>query len=201
MEFNDLIFSRRSLREFDPQHAMPDSDLDIIIDAARHTPTAFNIQNWRFVAVRDRAIKEKLAKAAYGQQQVATNSVLLVLTADLKAWDRSTERYHTNSGPEFAARMADMTRNFYKDKPVVERDEAMRSVGMAATAIMLAAINQGYATSPMIGFDAEAVAAAINLPQDHVIGMMIAVGKSTQTPFPKTELPRNAVLVYDFFPS
>jgi len=62
-----------------------------------------------------------------------------------------------------------------------QRDEAMRSVGIAAQTIMLSAKAMGYDSCPMIGFDADAVGELINLPGDHVVGMMIAVGK-TKTP-------------------
>jgi nitroreductase len=201
MELDDLLQKRRSIRQFEEAHVMPDDDLHAIVDAARSTPTSFNIQNWRFVAVRDRGIKEKIKRAAWDQAQVGINSVLLVLCADVKAWDRDTERYWQANGEETAAAMTGMTKGFYKGRDEVQRDEAMRSVGMAATAIMLKAEDLGYATSPMIGFDPAAVGAAINLPEDHVVGMMIAIGRPTAAPYPKTTLPRGEVMVYDFFPA
>lgn len=201
MELDTLLDARRSIRDFDDTHTMTDDDLHAIIDAARKTPTSFNIQNWRFVAVRDRGIKEKIRRASWDQKQVSVNSALLVLCADLKAWDRDTHRYWEANGEEVAERMAGMTRGFYKGREDVQRDEAMRSVGMAATAVMLKAADLGYATSPMIGFDPGAVAAAINLPADSVVGMMIAVGKPAAAAFPKTVLPRGEVMVYDFFPA
>lgn len=37
----------------------------------------------------------------------------------------------------------------------------------------------------MIGFDIEAVAKLINLPADHVMGLMVAIGKGTKQPWPK----------------
>lgn len=201
MDLDTLLAKRRSLRQFDETHAMPDEDLHAIVDAARKTPTSFNIQNWRFVAIRDRGIKEKIKRAAWDQAQVGVNSVLFALCADLKAWDKDTERYWVANGAETAATMSGMTKGFYKGRDEVQRDEAMRSIGMAATAIMLKATDLGYACSPMIGFDPAAVATAINAPADHVVGMLIAVGKSTGTPYPKTELPRGEVMVYDFFPA
>jgi len=201
MELDTLLEKRRSLREFDPSHAMPDEDLHAIVDAARKTPTSFNIQNWRFVAIRDRGIKEKIKRAAWDQAQVGINSVLFALCADTKAWDSDPERYWTANGDETAKHMAGMTRGFYKGRDDVQRDEAMRSIGMAATAIMLKATDLGYACSPMIGFDPVATAQAINAPEDHVVGMLIAVGKSTAEPYPKTELPRGEVMIYDFFPA
>lgn len=201
MELDALLDARRSIRDFDETHVMPDEDLHAIIDAARKTPTSFNIQNWRFVGIRDRGIKEKIRRAAWDQRQVSVNSALLVLCADLRAWDRDTHRYWEANGSDVAVHMSNMTRNFYDKKPDVQRDEAMRSIGMAATAIMLKAADLGYATSPMIGFDPEAVGTAINIPQDHTVGMMIAIGKAAGAPFPKTTLPRGDVMVYDFFPA
>ena len=201
MEFKDVINTRRSLRDFDNSAEINDTDLNYIIDAARKTPTSFNIQNWRFVAIRDRGIKEKIRRAAWDQAQVGVNSVLIALCADLNAWNDDTERYWAANGEETAQHMASMTQGFYKDRPETQRDEAMRSVGMAATAIMLAATDLGYQCSPMIGFDPAATGAAINMPDGHVVGMLIAIGKSASLPYPKTELPRESVLIYDFFPA
>jgi len=201
MEFKEVINTRRSLRDFDNSVEINDTDLNYIIDAARKTPTSFNIQNWRFVAIRDRGIKEKIKRAAWDQAQVGINSVLIAVCADLNAWNDHTERYWAANGEETAKHMAGMTQGFYKDRPEVQRDEAMRSVGMSATAIMLAATDLGYQCSPMIGFDPAATATAINAPENIVVGMLIAIGKSASQPYPKTELPRENVLIYDFFPA
>ena len=54
----------------------------------------------------------------------------------------------------------------------------MRSCGIAGQTLMLAAKAMGYDTCPMIGFDPQQVAEIIQLPADHVIGFMIAVGKA-----------------------
>jgi nitroreductase len=201
MEFMDVINTRRSLRDFDNSVEMSDTDLNYIIDAARKTPTSFNIQNWRFVAIRDRGIKEKIKRAAWDQAQVGVNSVLIAVCADLNAWQDQPERYWAANGADVANQMASMTRGFYDSRAEVQRDEAMRSIGMSATAIMLAATDLGYQCSPMIGFDPAVTGAAINMPEGHVVGMLIAIGKSASLPYPKTELPRENVLVYDFFPA
>lgn len=201
MEFRDVINTRRSLRDFDNSVEINDEDLNYIIDAARKTPTSFNIQNWRFVAIRDRGIKEKIKRAAWDQAQVGVNSVLIAMCADLNAWNDNPLRYWAANGEETAKHMAGMTQGFYKDRPEVQRDEAMRSIGMAATAIMWAATDLGYQCSPMIGFDPAATALAINAPENVVVGMLIAIGKSGSAPYPKTELPRESVLIYDFFPA
>lgn len=201
MEFKDVLAARRTQREFDTSHMMSDEDLNTVIDAARATPTSFNIQNWRFVAIRDRGIKEKIKRAAWDQPQVAVNSVLIAVCADLNAWNDNTERYWDANGEDTAKNMAGMTRGFYDKNPEMQRDEAMRSVGMAATAIMLAATDLGYASSPMIGFNPVDVGTAINMPANHVVGMLIAIGIPQGIPHPKTQLTRAQVMIYDFFPA
>ncbi len=51
--------------------------------------------------------------------------------------------------------------------------------------LMLAAKGMGYDSCPMIGFDIEKVAELINLPDDHVMGPMVAIGKGTKEAWPK----------------
>jgi nitroreductase len=62
----------------------------------------------------------------------------------------------------------------------------MRSVGMAAQTLMLAAQGMGYDSGPMIGFDQDAVAKIIKLPADHVIGMFVVIGKKMEDARPRS---------------
>ena len=61
----------------------------------------------------------------------------------------------------------------------------MRSCGMAAQTIMLAARSMGYDTCPMKGFDYDEVGKLIHLPHDHVISMMVVIGKKSKDPAPR----------------
>ena len=52
----------------------------------------------------------------------------------------------------------------------------------------------------MIGFDIEKVAELINLPEDHVMGPMVAIGKGIKDPWPKPgQLPLEALVVENLF--
>ncbi len=78
----------------------------------------------------------------------------------------------------------------------------MRSMGIAAQTIMLAAKAMDYDSCPMIGFEPDKVAELINLPDDHVIGLMIAVGKAAKPARPKPgQLPLEQVVVRDKYPA
>jgi len=77
----------------------------------------------------------------------------------------------------------------------------MRSCGIAAQTIMLAAKSMGYDSNPMIGFDPDKVAEIIKLPKDHVISMLMVIGKQTQPAMPRGgQLPLDKVLFIDKFP-
>ena len=79
-----------------------------------------------------------------------------------------------------------MIHDFYGDKELLQRDEALRSIGIMAQTAMLTIKSMGYDSCPMIGFDTEKVAELIKLPCDHLIGMMIAIGKANQVAKPRS---------------
>ena len=90
---------------------------------------------------------------------------------------------------------------FYADNAQLQRDEAMRSIGIASQTIMLAAKAMGYDSCPMIGFDPTQVAKIIDLPDRHVIGLMITVGKALKPANPRPgQLPYEEVVHRDGFP-
>ena len=90
--------------------------------------------------------------------------------------------------------------DYYRDKPAVQRDEAMRSCGMAAQTLMLSAKTMGYDSCAMDGFDFEAVAQLINLPDDHVISLFVAIGKATEPASPRAgQLPLAELVIHNTF--
>jgi nitroreductase len=76
----------------------------------------------------------------------------------------------------------------------------MRSCGLAAQTLMLAAKAMGYETCPMDGFDFDAVGELVGLPEDHVLSMMVAIGKKTKDAWPRPgQLPLAEVVLRDRF--
>jgi nitroreductase len=185
MEVSHAIESRRAVKHFDAAHDMPEADFKKLMEWAMHAPTSFNIQNWRFVHVSDADKRAAIRAAAWDQSQVTDASALLVLCADVKAWEKTPEHYWRNAPPEVSELMVSMMGPFYEGKEELQRDEAMRSVGIAAQTLMLGAKELGYDSCPMIGFDQDAVAQIINRPEDHVTGMMLTIGKSVKESNPR----------------
>ena len=200
MNVLEAISSRRAVKWYDAAHAMPDETFRTLMQHAVLSPTAFNIQNWRFVRVTDPEQRRAIRAAAWDQAQVTDASELLVLCFDTRAWQRQPERYWRNAPQEVQDFLLPALADYYKGKPQVERDEGMRSCGLAGMAIMLAARELGYDSCPMDGFDYEEVGRIIALPEDHAIAIMIAIGRGTREPWPKPgQLPLEEVMIENRF--
>jgi nitroreductase len=185
MDTFQAIRERRSLKHYDLAHRLTQEEEDKLLDLAMQAPSSFNIQHWRLVKVSNPDLRKQIRAAAADQAQVTEASLLFVITADVKAWEKNPQRYWRNAPQTVQDVLVPWMKPFYEGKEQLQRDEAMRSVGFIAQTMMLAAKAMGYDSCPMIGFDADKVAQLINLPQDHVIGMMLAIGKATKPAWPK----------------
>ncbi len=193
------IEQRRSVKHYDPNHRMTDEEVRKLIGLAILSPTSINMQNWRFVVARDPELRRQLRAVSWNQAQVTDASIWVIICADLQAFKKKPERYWRTAPAEIAKMMVQML-GMYEGKEQLQRDEALRSCGIAAQTIMLAAKAMGYDSCPMAGFDPAAVGTLINLPVDHVIGMAVAVGKPLQPARPRGgQLPLEEVMVFDRF--
>jgi len=200
MDTLEAIKSRRSIKYYDPDHKMSDEQLTELLSLATLSPTAFNIQHWRFVIVKDPELRKKIRKAAWDQAQVTDSSLLIILCADLKAWEKAPNRYWQDAPKEVQDFILPAIDGYYRDKDQVQRDEVMRSCGIAAQTLMLSAKAMGYGSCPMDGFDFPTVAELINLPDDHVISMFIAIGKATSEAAPRAgQLSLAETVIEDHF--
>lgn len=200
MNVTQAITERRSVKAFDPHHRMSEQEISQLMSLAMLSPTAFNIQNWRFVLVTDPLLRQQIRAASWNQAQVEEASLLIVLTADLNAWAKQPERYWKNAPKAASDVLVPMIGQYYQNNDQVQRDEAMRSCGMAATTLMLAAKEMGYDTCPMDGFDFAAVSKLLNLPADHIPSMFVVVGKALKAAAPRGgQLAMDEVVVYNQF--
>ena len=191
MDTITAITERRAVKHYDPDHTMDEAEIKKLLELALLSPTSFNMQNWRFVVITDTEKRQEIRDAAWDQAQVTDASILIVLCADLHSYEDGA-RYWVNAPKPVQEMLVPMIEPFYKDKPELQRDEAMRSVGIAAQTLMLAAKSMGYDSCPMIGFDPVKVAEIIQLPEHHIIGMMLTVGKAV-----KEANTRGGQLAYD----
>jgi nitroreductase len=176
----DAIKTRRAIKKFDSSYKMTSDQVKSLMELTILSPTSYNQQNWRFVYVTDQAVKDKISKAARDQAQPKNGSLVVILCGNLNAWKEDPLRYWRNNTPEKQELVKNALARKYENSPENRRDEAMRSCGFAAQTIMLAARQMGLDSCPMVGFEYDELAEVINLPKDHMIVMMVVVGKRSE---------------------
>lgn len=199
MNLIDAVYQRRSIKHYDKNHVLTSGEEQKLLEATVQAPSSFNIQHWRFVILRDSALRGKIREEfAGGQAQVTDASLLVLFTADTKAWQKGTEKNWENIPREVAESMVNGMVSFHQHRGErFQWEEAQRSIGMAMQTLMLVALDLGYQSCPIIGFNLEGVAKLINLPEDHVMGPMVAIGKGLKEPWPKPNRLPLANVVYE----
>ena len=93
-DFSDIVYNRRSIRNFDPSVKIPREELLEILDKTVTAPSSVNMQPWRFVVVESEEGKEKLTPfVSYNVVQNETSSAMVLIFADLKSQERAEDIY------------------------------------------------------------------------------------------------------------
>lgn len=199
MEFSQIVRERRSVRLYDENHSISDEELRDIFEKVSLTPSSFNLQHWRFVVVRDQAIKEQIKAAAWNQEQVGAASAVVLVAGKLRAYE-DAEFIYREAPQDVREQLVPTIAGYYEGKPGPQRDEAIRSGSLAAMTLMYAAQDLGYASGPMIGFDPAAVGEILSLPEDHVPVMLVVIGKQVGELRPRAfRFPLEDVVKLDSF--
>lgn len=178
--FIELIRNRVSVERFDPRGELDEAQIREIVADTVEAPSSFNIQHWRFIAVRREEDKQRLCQAAFGQRQVSDAAVTFIILGDLKGTERLPEAM------EAAVKQGALTREkadawirqaqrIYVDERQAH-DEAFRSCSLAAMTMMLAAEARGLASCPLSGFDPEQVRREFGVGDRFIPVMLLAVG-------------------------
>ena len=185
MEFSEIVQQRRSVKSYDPDKAIGDEELQELFAEVALSPSAFNLQHWIFVAVKDPDQKRRLKEAAWGQQQVEDCSVALMVCGKVDAY-KDAPKIYEEVPEDIQKKVLPMIRDFYEGKDQLQRDEAIRSASLAAMTLMYGAKNRGWATGPMIGFDPAAVSKLLKLTPNHIPVMLVVLGYQKDSPRPRS---------------
>ncbi len=198
----ELIHRRTSTESFDPSRGLDDDEICRLVFDATRAPSSFNIQHWRFVAVRRSEDKQRLCDAAYGQTQVRDAAVTFIVLGDVRGIEKLPSIVETAQArgalPEGkAAAWVQMADRIYADAGAA-RDEAIRSASLAAMTMMLAAEARGLASGALSGFDPARVKRDFGIAERYVPVMLLAVGYPAGPPQPRMpRLDLAEVLAFD----
>jgi len=198
----ECILSRRTTKYYDRGATLSDDQIRELVRIGTTAPTSFHLQNWRFIAVRTPEAKARLRPIAWNQPPITDAAVTFIVCGQLADSSVIPERLApvVKAGIMPAKLVPDWeipARDLYFEHPQRQRDEAVRTGSFGAAAIIYAARSLGLGSTPMIGFDAEAVHREFGLAEDEVPVMLLSVGPERPGNWPQK--PRRPVAdVLDF---
>ena len=172
MELLEAIKGRRSVRAF-KQQDVPEETVEKLIDAARHAPSAGNIQPWEFVIARKQDTKKKLAKAA-NQAFVEEAPVVIVVCANE---NRSSMGYGIRGKTLYC----------------------IQDTAAATQNILLTAYSLGLGTCWVGAFNENEAKKALKTPNGIRPVAMIPVGYPNRTPSQRDRRPLNQIVHHEGF--
>jgi len=171
MNVLDTIRKRRSVRKYksDP---VPEDVLARVLEAARLAPSAKNIQPWKFIVVRDRVTKRKLAKASFEQDFISDAAVVVAACGfPEKAYPRQGR--YMNSWPI--------------------------DVAIAFEHLILQATEEGLGTCWIGSFDEAEVKAVLVVPEEARVLALTPLGWPDESPRDRGRKPLDEILSYEKF--
>src|SRR3989344_2225088 len=121
---------RYAAKKMNPTKAVPQEKVERILEAARLAPTSSGLQPFEIIVVTDPAVRAKIQPIAWNQAQITDGSHLLVFAA----WDNYPQR--------------DAEVNF---------QHAARQAYIGMSAALIAAAFEEVDSTPMEGFDPNAL--------------------------------------------
>ena len=148
MDFNELIRTRESIRNYDPGRPVPREILEKILEAGRLAPSAKNYQPWKFLLISSSLLLEKV-KACYQRDWIKdAPHILILIGLKNEAWNRGYDGYNS-----------------------VETD-----VSIAMTHIILAAENEGIGACWIAAYNPAVLNEALNPVENQQIFAMTPLG-------------------------
>lgn len=185
-----LLETRTSTTRYQTDSPISDTQVEELVRCATLAPSAYNLQNWKFIAVRSDIARTKLQQIAYGQSQVGDAPVTFIVCGTLEAHKQLTETLQPSVdagiiSENLQASWVSAATMSHENNAQLQRDEAFRSASLAAMTLILAAQGMGLATGAMSGFDTELLSDIFELSPEEIPVMLITAGYPTENNWPQ----------------
>jgi len=167
MNIYEAIGKRRSIRSY-KDRPVEQEKLDRILEAARLAPSASNRQEWRFVVVRDPAVRKSLVQAAGNQTFVGEAPVVIACCAE-------TDGHVMRCG-----------------QPCYPID-----VAIAVDHITLAAVEEGLGTCWIGAFSEPEAKQILGIPERIRVVVLLTLGYPAHSPGPPSRKSLDEIICYD----
>jgi nitroreductase len=169
MELKEVIEKRESIRDYEDK-PIPQDKLLRVLEAARLAPSGSNRQPWKFVVVKDRQTRQKLAQAAEGQTFVGKAPVVIAAVATM------LELVMICGVPEYPVDLA-----------------------IAVDHLTLAAVDEGLGTCWIGAFSQEKVCDILKIPKSCRTVALLPLGFPKQPGRPKVRKSLDEIVCYETF--
>ncbi len=167
MDVFQAIKERRSIRSYDDR-PVEEEKLNQVLQAGRLAPSASNRQEWKFVVVRDKDLREQLVGAANGQRFVGEAPVLIVACA----------ARHDHTMP-------------------CGHPSYLVDVAIAIDHMTLAARELGLGTCWVGAFDPDQVRTVLGIPETVEIVELLPLGYPAEWPRPTSRKELGEIVCWD----
>ncbi|KPL04125.1 MAG: nitroreductase [candidate division Zixibacteria bacterium SM23_73_2] len=167
MDVFEAIKKRRSIRSYEDKPIEEDK-LKKVLEAGRLAPSAANRQEWKFVIVKDRFLKKKIAAAANKQNFISQAGAIIV--------GCGTECFNVMTCGQYAYTV---------------------DVSIAMTQMSLQAVEEGLGTCWIGAFKEDEVKKILNLPDEVRVVELMTLGYPAYVPEPTLRKKLDEVVSYD----
>lgn len=169
MKVLEAIQKRRSIRKY-KEDLIPEEVLLRVLEAARLAPSGKNFQPWKFIIVKEKALKKKLAEASAGQFFIARAPIIIV-------------------GCGFPDNCYDRMGRYMKSWSV--------DVTIALEHLILQAQEEGLGTCWIGSFEEEEVKAILNVPKEVKVLALTPLGYPDEIPPFRGRKSLDEIISYD----
>jgi nitroreductase len=197
-----VIQDRRSIREFTDE-PVSDQDLDMLLEAARQAPSGENAQPWRFIVVKNEAMRKKMGAIAGGGSGRRFTAEFVTKKmqerfSNLQDEAKRQAAFQKLTSGQVSAFMADAAVNIVVcgkkdvwDMPY-DTSAAIENILLMVTALGLGAC---WVIAPCIDIrDEERIKALLDIPEGYKAVSILSVGHPTRTHKPRPRLLVNQLV-------
>ena len=172
MNYLEILKFRHACKIFDESKKISAGEFDFILEAGRLSPSSTGLEQWDFLVVQNKELREKIKAVSWNQAQITSCSHLVVILAKIKEIkvgssyiDKMIARRADKNIEAIAARQKFFLLSNFKNDDELTFQWSHEQCMIAATNMMNAAASLGIDSCPMEGFDRHALNEILGLDE------------------------------------
>lgn len=195
----ELFHRRYACHSFQRDRSVNPTDLDIILEAGRLSPSSFGLEHWKFIVVSQQENKTSLQSACFNQPQVGDAALVVVILAKTADLDPDSTYLHSLLAREYPGKALapalENYRGFHANTDI--KAWSISQCHIAAANMMTAATAVGLDTCAIGGFQADAVKSLLTIDgARYEIALILPIGYCAESAPEKQRLPLMDLVEY-----